>query len=138
MPILIALVSLVVLLTSIPAMAADFCLDLGGCKYVGKSFLKPTKGKCKPWQGYVREDIGIGCPNGTTEGVACVNAAGDTLRLSLTTTAPNDVFFDDVRIPLPAFEGGTDKFFQLSTGTPQSFTAKKWEPSSDCPPTSIP
>ena len=137
MPIFVALVSIIVLFTSIPAVAGDMCLDLGGCKYVGKGFTKPSKGKCKPWQGFVREDPGI-CPNGTTTGVACVNAAGTELRLALTTTSANGVFFDDVRIPLPSFESGTDKFFSLGSATPQTFTAKHWEPASDCPPTSIP
>ncbi len=69
----------------------DFCVAVnggfgsGGTTFVGKEFISPTSGTCKPWSGIMRTASTV---VGTSTGAACLSDDGKLLTISLQTTAP--------------------------------------------------
>ena len=60
------------------ASAADMCLRDGvGRLIVGKTFLPPTAGKCKPFNGYMANTTGV------ITGLACGTSNGSDIRFNL-------------------------------------------------------
>jgi hypothetical protein len=73
------------------ARAADLCVAVndgfgsGGTTFVGKGFIPPTHGTCKPWAGIVKTASTV---VGTTTGAACLSDDGKLLTITLRTTDP--------------------------------------------------
>ena len=69
----------------------DFCVAIsggfgsGGTTFVGKEFISPTKGTCKPWAGIVKTASTV---VGTSTGSACLSDDGKLLTITLHTTDP--------------------------------------------------
>jgi hypothetical protein len=113
------------------AAAKDFCITVNDSTYVliGKNFVAPMKGKCKPWTGLVTQ-LGIDSPSA---GTACVASDGSDLNLTITTIEAGAVFFDSVTLALPS-KTGTDIFTELSGGGGNSYAAVGVQ----CNPVAIP
>jgi hypothetical protein len=69
----------------------DFCVAVnkgfgsGGTTFVGKEFIPPTNGTCKPWAGIVKTASTV---VGTSTGAACLSNDGKLLTITLHTTDP--------------------------------------------------
>lgn len=69
----------------------DFCIAVnggvgsGGTTFVGKGFIMPSNGACKPWSGIMRTASTV---VGTSTGAACQSNDGKLLTVTLQTTAP--------------------------------------------------
>jgi hypothetical protein len=68
----------------------DFCVAVnggfgssGGTTFVGKEFVPPTNGTCKPWAGIVETASTV---VGTTTGAACLSDDGKRLTITLRST----------------------------------------------------
>jgi hypothetical protein len=87
------LLCLPILLAAAPrnARAADFCVAVnggfgsGGTTFVGKGFIRPLRGTCKPWAGIVKTASTV---VGTSTGAACMSDDGKLLTITLQTTDP--------------------------------------------------
>jgi hypothetical protein len=72
----------------------DFCVAVnggfgsGGATFVGKEFISPVAGTCKPWSGIVKTGTTV---VGTTTGASC--RSDDGLRLTLTLHSSDPEFF---------------------------------------------
>jgi hypothetical protein len=114
----------VMLALMLPGLAAakDFCITVNSSDYVlvGKGFVAPMKGKCKPWIGLVTQ-LGLNSPSA---GTACASSDGSHLNLTITTTYPeaNSFFFDSVSLALPS-RVGTDFFAELGSSSGTSYSA---------------
>jgi hypothetical protein len=71
---------------------SDFCIAVnggfgtpGGTTFVGKGFISPSSGTCKPWSGIMRTASTV---VGTSTGAACLSNDGKLLTVTLQTTAP--------------------------------------------------
>jgi hypothetical protein len=73
------------------SIAQDFCVAVnggfgsGGTTFVGKGFVAPANGTCKPWSGIMRTATTV---VGTSDGAACMSNDAKLLTISLQTTAP--------------------------------------------------
>jgi hypothetical protein len=70
----------------------DFCVAVnggfgspGGTTFVGKEFISPTVGTCKPWAGIVKTASTV---VGTSTGGACLSNDGKLLTITVHTTDP--------------------------------------------------
>jgi hypothetical protein len=69
----------------------DFCVAVnggfgsGGTTFVGKEFIPPTNGTCKPWAGIVKTASTV---VGTSTGAACLSDDSKLLTMTLQTTDP--------------------------------------------------
>lgn len=72
-------------------ISQDFCIAVnggfgaGGTTFVGKGFVSPPNGTCKPWSGIMRTAATV---VGTSTGAACMSHDAKLLTVSLHTTAP--------------------------------------------------
>jgi hypothetical protein len=73
-------------------LAQDFCVAVnggfgsGGATFVGKEFISPTNGMCKPWAGIVKTGSTVVA---TTTGAACLSDDGVLLTMTLHSTDPD-------------------------------------------------
>ena len=69
----------------------DFCVAVsggfgsGGETFVGKEFISPTKGTCKPWAGIIKSNSTVVW---TSTGAACLSDDGKLLTIVLQSTDP--------------------------------------------------
>ena len=74
------------------AVNQDYCIAVnggwpgGGVTFVGKNFVAPASGTCKPWTGMMKAATTV---VGTSAGGACMSNDGKLLTVTLQTTAPN-------------------------------------------------
>lgn len=72
-------------------VSQDFCVAVnggfgsGGTTFVGKGFVSPPNGTCKPWAGILRTGSTVA---GTSTGAACMSNDAKLLTISLHTTLP--------------------------------------------------
>ena len=119
-------IGLAALLALVPTVRADYCLtSVANPTYVlvGRGFIIPGKGKCKPWVGFTAQ-AGFNSP---TSGTACRATDGSHLGLTLTTSFPEAqgasagfVEIDSITLALPAQTGTSNSTHFSSGGTPSA------------------
>ena len=101
----------------LPGLSAanDMCLTINSSTYVlvGKGFIVPPKGKCRPWTGLTAQSN----TNSPSSGTGCTSSDGSHLNLTITTSFPDFglFFLDSVTLSLPS-RTGTDVNISLGGG----------------------
>ena len=102
-----------------PAARADYCLTNQTTPtyvLVGRGFVVPAKGACKPFNGFT----GYLGQNSPTIGTGCRSSDGSHLNFTLITSQPENggfVEIDSITLSLPA-ENGTSNATYISGGVP--------------------
>jgi hypothetical protein len=102
-----------------PAARADYCLTNQTTPtyvLVGRGFVVPAKGACKPFNGFT----GYLGQNSPTIGTGCKSSDGTRLNFTLTTSQPENngfVEIDSITLVLPAQTGISNATY-ISGGVP--------------------
>jgi len=131
--------ALVGLFALTPAARADYCLtDLTTPTHilVGRAFVVPAKGACKPFNGFTPA-LGQNSP---TIGTGCKSSDGSHLNFTLTTSQPENngfVEIDSISLTLPA-QSGTSFATYISGGIPGAGSFMVMGATCKPPPIAIP
>jgi len=116
---LVAFLALGGLFVLAPAAHADYCLTDQSTPthiLVGRGFVVPAKGACKPFTGFTP----VLGQNSPIVGTGCKSSDGSRLNFTLTTTEPENngfVEIDSISLVLPA-QTGTSFATYISGGIP--------------------
>ena len=112
--------------SSSTAHALNFCFNPGSTVRpslaVAERFKRPARNSCSPINGF---DLSATPGPRLVTGTACLNAAGDTLRVAYTLesfrvspglTSPNDPLFVQMILPYPSLVGGSGSVVEIGVG----------------------